>query len=268
MTKPAVPIWGTYQVEDLRRVKKLKLGPLTLWLHSTRREVRLAFRNVNPAVHEQAIETETAEPESWIRWTNEDREAEVQLQPVFSDLPLVARPNDPLFIGRETKAKIYVRVPVWCRVVLHSNGVDRISMELPSLILSKTWSGTTTEGELCYWAPTSARREYEESLFEPHLVICPVEISNDSGEELQVERLCLRVAHLSIFDARGQMWSDLTEVSFAGGRKVSGIGVSGKPPAEAARAQLVGKPRIPEKRSFSARTFSWIKDIPGFSAIV
>lgn len=268
MTKPAVTIWGAYRVEDLRRVKKLQLGPLTLWLQSTRKEVRLAFRNVNAALQGEDADSESGEPGSWIRWTNEDREAEVQLQPVFSDLPLVARPNDPLFIGRKTRARIYVRVPVWCRIVLHSEGVDRISMEIPSLVLSKTWSGTTTEGELCYWAPTSARREYEESLFEPHLVICPVEISNDSAEELQVERLCLRVAHLSIFDTRGQMWSDLTEISFSGGGKVSGVGVSGRPPAEAAKAQLVGRPRIPEKRSFSARTFSWIKDIPGFSAIV
>nr|NIP60435.1 hypothetical protein [Gemmatimonadota bacterium]NIR80852.1 hypothetical protein [Gemmatimonadota bacterium]NIT89671.1 hypothetical protein [Gemmatimonadota bacterium]NIU33451.1 hypothetical protein [Gemmatimonadota bacterium]NIU37737.1 hypothetical protein [Gemmatimonadota bacterium] len=164
------------------------------------------------------------------------------------------------------RVRIYVRVPLWVRVELHGGATMRLT-EIPSVILSDTWFGDFMEGELCYFQPTTARREVRPEHFDDHLAVCPILLSNRSQDPLAVEKLALRVAHLSIFRRGRELWADETRVRYRGDEAGSEIRSAHSPPSEAPDATLLTPPRTPADRGFRARTFSRLKGLSGLGIL-
>lgn len=261
--------WGEIGLND--QPSWTDFGSVRVWLRRPVREFAIAYRYLESADDEEVKSKEpkeyTVSESDWLRWAVESDNRKVNIVPILPDLPVVVRPNAVFRVARGVTAKIFVRVPVWINIEFDTSGSESFSHQVPSRSAVKAWSGSSTEGELCYWVSTSARREVREEMFRKHLAICPVNITNESSDELLVERLTLRVPHLSLFLAEDQLWSDETQVFFQGGGKVSRVDVTGVPPAEAEDAESVASPRQAVLESFSARTFSRIKDLPGFGLI-
>jgi hypothetical protein len=95
------------------------------------------------------------------------------------------------------------------------------------------------------------------------MAICPMLLINHSEEELLINKICLHVDNLSLYIDNKQLWSDETQIEYKGTKEISQISVSGKAPAESASAVLITPPRNPVKKSFVAKTFSTLKDLPG-----
>jgi len=147
-------------------------------------------------------------------------------------------------------------------------GAETVTLtELPSVVLSDTWWGEFTDGELCYWLPTSARRRVSQETFAQHRAVCPLDLSNRSEKELEVEKIALRVAHLSLFGAERGFWSDVTRVRYRGEAEGSEIEVSGRAPEEAGAATRVAEPRSRLAKSFRTRTFSRLRTLSGLGGI-
>ena len=141
-------------------------------------------------------------------------------------------------------------------------------LDLPTAVLSNTWFGSFTSGELCYWISSRARRQIDPEVFEPSLVICPVEITNLAKEGLHIEKLSLDMEGLSLFIHRGQLWSDETKISYKGLNEVSQIDLSGAAPMEVADAPRITAPRVPLKKGFAATSFRSLKDLPGLGLLI
>ncbi len=107
------------------------------------------------------------------------------------------------------------------------------------------------------------RRRAEPDPAQPHLALCPIQIVNESEEELKVENICFRVAGLSLFLKDGQLWANESTLAFSGKEGGSEIEVAGTPPAEAKGAQLISPPREPARQGIAARTFASLRDLPG-----
>jgi hypothetical protein len=196
----------------------------------------------------------------WSRWVLRNGEMEIQLSPVFPNLPVVVKPEYQFKLIQGGSAEIYVRIPVWIQVKALSENDLRIT-ELPSLQLSRTWFGSFLDGEICYWFKTTARRLLDEDIFKPHLCVCPIKVFNNSEEELEIDKLCLRTEQLSIYINDKSLWSDHMTIEYKGGNNFSDIIVSGKPPKEAKDAVLIGSPRNPVRKGFAQRTFRLINEL-------
>lgn len=291
MDRPPPP-WGHHDLE-VDGERSVRLGPLELRMKRTDQEIWLTQRRVEgepgasgpektdaagtnrtktigePTDERRAPEAgaglaEGDEPE-WSRWAVPEDTTGVRLEPVFPDRALVVEPEQTFHLVRGARVRVYVRVPLWVSVGLPSpSGVGLT--EIPTHILSDTWFGDFTEGELAYALPTSARRRVTPDVFAPHLAICPLSLGNDGVDQLEVEKLCLRVAHLSLFSRGPALWSDETRVRYQGEDEQSRIHISGDVPREAPDAVRVRPPRIPLARGFRARTFARLADLSGFGA--
>lgn len=237
-------------------------GALHLWCKKISDELWLAFRYSE--VEGEKTQAPQHDDLTWSRWVLKSRDSKIRCVPVFPDRPLVVKPEYPFRIIKGSRARIYVQVPVWIRIEQAGRKPVTIT-DIPTVILSKTWFGTPTEGEHCYWMPSSTRRQIEPQAMKPFATICPVHIINSSNDELLVEKLALRVERLSIFKLADQLWSDETRVTYRGSGAVSKIDMSGKAPVEAKQAVLLSEPRRPAGKGFAARTFMSLKDIPGLS---
>ncbi|HSR41010.1 MAG TPA: hypothetical protein VLL48_02530 [Longimicrobiales bacterium] len=257
--------WGTHDLPE-GADRGLRVGPLHLRLVRSSGEIWLAHARPDPdrdPDDEPLLSDAEAE---WARWAVPEESTGVRLAPAFPDRPLVVTPEDSFHLVQGARARIFVRVPLWIRVELRGGG-GIVLTEIPSVILSDTWFGDFMEGELCYFQPTTARRTVRPEHFDHHLAVCPIQLSNRSEDPLAVEKLALRVAHLSLFRRGGELWADETRVSYRGEEAGSEIRTAHSPPAEAPDATLVTPPRTPADRGFRARTFSRLKGLSGLGIL-
>lgn len=265
-TEPSLAVpWGTHRIPPDETLT-IRVGPLVLWARAPEGEMWLAHRSGDwtRSAKEPAREP-SSEHEDWVRWPVPEGTDRISLSPIFPPRSVVAEPELSFRLLPRAGARVFVRVPLWVRVEIAG---PRHLTEIPSVVLSDTWWGSFTDGELCYWLATTARRRVPADVFAPHLAVCPLQLSNDSDEELQVEKIALRVAHLSVFDREGRFWADETRVRYRGADEGSHIQSSGKPPAEESEATLVAPPRTkPPARGFRALTFARLKALSGLGGI-
>jgi hypothetical protein len=244
--------WGAH---DLRGADglDLEIGPLKLRLEERAGEVWLA-----------RSDSQGAAPAKGTRWaTTDDWDGRVALTPAFPDRPVVVEPEGAFWLVRGARARIYVRVPLW--VHLEALGQERTSLvSVPTVTGSDTWWGTYEEGELCYWFATSARRSVEDSLFQEHLAMCPVQLENRSADSLPIERIALRVGYLSLYSQNGRIWADETTVRYQGEAEGTQLDVTGQPPPEAPGADLLVPARLKTTRGLRALTFSRLRAVQGW----
>jgi len=257
--------------EPVRR----NIGPRELWLRFVQGEIRLADSiDAGPG----SAGNESAPPEdsrAWSRWAiptpgtesataraaeSNARPPSVVLRPALPDRPLIVQPEVPFSLLPRAEARVFIRVPLRIRVEvdLPTAPAPTLLRTLPTLELSDTWWGGFLEGEPCSWLPTTARRQVTDDLLEPHLVICPMVLVNQSRSDLRVEKLCLRVEHLSLYADRQGFWADESRVRYHGDAEGSQIDMSGRPPEEAQSPVQISAPPAPA-RGIRAMTFSrWL----------
>ena len=253
--------WGDHELSPDEPVS-IRIGPLVLFVHSRGDEVWIASRPGDWTHGSVESAASTPEDHEWVRWPVPGGAGRISLSPVLPPRSVVVEPELTFRLLPSTEARIFVRVPLWVRVTI-ATAPEKFLVELPILTLSDTWWGDFTEGELCYWLPTTARRRVDEGTFSPHLVVCPLQLVNESDEELEVREVALRVAHLTVFGTDGRFWADETSVRYRGESEESSIEMSGRSPAEAPSAVEVAAPRSPIPRGLTARAFARLKSLPG-----
>ena len=256
----SVEPWGDRAPPENGETQRLDVGPVSVWLRRVENEVWIANRlDTAGSAHDTP-----PEDHEWSRWAFNDEPHVLRMRPFFPDRPLVVQPEHPFTLLSGAEARVYARVPVWVRLeaVEAAVGTSTLLTEIPTTSLSETWWGTFTEGELAYWLPTAARRYVTADLFEAHRIMCTLQLENRSGDDLLVEKLMLRVEHLSIFRRDEELWAEEVEVHYQGVEEGSSILMEDEPPAEASGARLISPPRV-QSRSFQARTFARLKALSG-----
>jgi len=262
---PLADPWGSHSLPG-DECATIRIGPSTLRVRSPDGEIWLAHVPGDGTRGTRTPEAATDAGEEWVRWPVPGDAGSLHLSPVFCDRPVVVEPEQTFRLLPRTEARIFVRVPLLVRVRIPNAGGTTLT-ELPSMLLSDTWWGTLTEGEACYWLPTTARRRVDPGVFEPHLAVCPLQLLNRSDEELQVERIALRVPHLSVFVSDGDLWADETRVRYRGADEESHIQITGVAPGEAPGATRVTGPRAPLSRGLRARSFARLKGLSGLAGL-
>lgn len=250
--------WGRYRIPKGDPLR-IELGFLTILARKEKDEIWVSH-SLRPA--ESTSSGILTVREEWSRWGAPDGTDELEILPAFQDRPVVLQPEDPFHLLPGARARIFVRVPLWVRITVP--GVSGATLlEYPTLTLSDTWWGSPQEGQLCYWLHIMARREASPSVFRPDRIMCPLDLLNQSREDLPVEKILLKVDHLSVFRGTGTLWSDEIRVRYKGEDEGSEIEMTGRTPPEAPGAPRLAHPRTPLSKGFSARTFARLKGIPG-----
>lgn len=243
--------------------QNIQVGPLRIFIRKVHNEVWIAYEYSSAEkTGASGTEGKDTEPKKWIRWALKEDITGFSLFPCFPDRPIVVKPEYPFKISKGASARIYSRVPVFVRIT-PKDYPDFVITEIPTVVLSNTWFGSFTEGELCYWLSTTARREINPEIFESHMAVCTMQIKNNSDEELKFENICLRVDRLSLYLMDEFLWADQTDITYQGGDKHTDIEMKGRLPKEAKGGKLITKPRTPIQKSFAIRTFQFFKEIQG-----
>lgn len=255
-------VWGDRPLPPRGHTECLQVGPLTLWLRRVENEVWLAYFRSNGDVPHESEPPGDAE---WHRWAFRERPHKLRLVPALPDRVLVVGTEQPFTLLKGAQARIYMRVALWVRVeaVDEETGSATTLIEVPTELFSDTWWGDFREGEPAYWMTVRARREISDEIFRPDRVMAVLHLTNRAEQDLRVEKLALRVEHLSIYlDDRDRLWAEETRVDYRGEALGSDIHMDDQPPVEAKEAREITPARA-QVRGFRARTFARLKALSG-----
>ncbi|MCJ7773397.1 MAG: DUF432 domain-containing protein [Desulfobacterales bacterium] len=255
-------LWQNYTIKK-GDLPYWNIGDLKLWCQRIDGEVQIAYDHASG--NGSLLDSNKPDKDiSWSRWSVKNDISSIQLVPLFPDRAVVIKPESSFKIIKNEHVRIYARVPTWIQINAVNKEIIHL-IDIPSVILSNTWFGNFREGELCYWISSGLRQHIEIDPSRNYMAICPIVIINKSHEELLIEEICLRVRNLSLYIDNNQLWSDETKMVYKGDDQISYISVSGNPPEESPDAVLLTAPRTPIKKSFIAKTFMSLKDLPGLS---
>jgi hypothetical protein len=243
------PVWGTHQIEEGADLR-LEIGPLALKLRRMSGELWVSGAPAGDAAEG-----------AWTRWAAPP-EFEVAVLPTLPDRPAVVAPEVPFHLPPGARARIYVRIPLWARIAFADRPEVTLT-EMPSIAMSDTWWGDLVEGELAFWLPTRARRSVESDLPTTHLVRCPLELQNDSEDVLAVEKLAVRVMHMTIYRSSSGLWANETRARYEREGEGSRIDMGDGPPPEAGDSSPIMLPREKPERGLRALTFGRLKQAAG-----
>ncbi len=197
--------WGEFSVPG-ERWGRWRIGPLSLWARPLADEWRLAWLARNDTFAEgieveiPAAEEPDTEACSTARYALQAPGTGLQLMPRLADLPVVVRPETPVWIPPGERTLLFVGTVVWI-VVTAAGEQQRELMEMPILRPSDTWFGANTRfGEMCYANTTRARTRVELLGNIPHRAVTPVEIVNEGTDNLNIEQLRIPVTALSLYE--------------------------------------------------------------------
>lgn len=256
---------GLWEPKKIERGETLsiQLGPLDLWIHRGEQEWHVASEYQSSKTENLAYSRNDEMPDrKWTRWVINEQIDEVSLHPVMPDRPLIVRPEMRVCLLPNQSVQFYIGVPIW--IVVSLGGRFQNIIEIPSIVLSNSWFGPTTEGELCYAMRTTAKLRQQDLQPHPHRAVVPFEIRNLSDEKLDFTRLCLHTRNLRIFQGHERMWTNQGRATYRGEEKWSRVVYArGVPPFGGAK-QMIGKARDPSDRGAILRTFDNWKTMVDF----
>ena len=191
----------------------------------------------------------------WSRWIIGENLGTVQLTPLTPNRALVVRPEVPLSIPTNKEALFFVSFPIWVRITIFTSKQLNLC-EIPSIVLSNTWFGDPTYGELCYSLRSRARRQITDADPQPHRAICPVRIRNAALTQLDVQRFSVRVEHLRIYYGPKQLWTNEIGITFKGEGEVSQVNYVEASPNFEPVQEVLSKARTPLKKPILKRSLS------------
>jgi hypothetical protein len=260
-------LWDPFPIKTGGGVVYASLGPLELWIRRFSEDWYVAHRRAEPEVRACApktlLPTKAHEELPWSRWVSSEPAEQIRLVPALPDRPVVVRPKFPLKVPTGESVLIYVNIPMWVRVTI-GKSFDQILSEIPSIVLSNTWFGEPTAGELCYALKTKALRDLDELSNHPFMVTCPVSVENQAPTDLDFQRICIRVEHLHVYRGARRLWTNQVEVLFKGEDFTSQINVLKYAPKLEGTSERLCAAREPVERSLLEKSFSFLRSLTGF----
>ena len=244
------------------------IGPLKVYYMLKTGEVNLAFDR-DPDKQHREIETVQLEDTSmplvdWERWVIDENCDKISFSPVMPDRPVVVRPEMPVNIPAKHSARFYVSIPAWVAIFAHEKKETIELCRAASSLLSNIWFGDLKSGELCYSLLTRARRDVTEIDYSPNRVLCPVLIWNRTGVDLNVERFCIHVEQLNIYQDGKQLWSNGVTINYQGEDSANKIVYLKRPPEHAKDSKLLTEAVGSKDRAILKWSIGTFKQMTGF----
>jgi len=218
---------------------------------------------VRPPAAGDAAGSGAGEP-AWERWIAGEEAALARLVPVLPDRSVIVKPLDPTRIPAGRRTELVVGLPLWIRVVV-GEPPGLVLREVPTAVLSNTWLGDTTEGELCYSLGAEGSPPGTEG--PPGTVACTVRVRNMSQQELDLKRVRLPVANLAVFRSESGLWTNTVELLFQGDAQMARIEIGDTAPEAAGACARISEPRTTPDRSLVGRSFQALRMITGMEGV-
>lgn len=249
--------WGEFEIE-LGGSRYWRIGSLSLWVTRLEHEWQVAHRwSSDPFDETYELERRDVELPRELerhRYLFVDSGTKLRLTARVADLPVVARPEQPLVLPAGESARLYVASPAWVEL---SAGKPAVAFaELPVWRMSSTWFGEDKlEGSVCYATRSRASLQPVRTNRSPR-ILTSVDLRNACDVALRVQRLALPLPQMSLFcGANDQLWTEATGVNYDP-EVVEPALIESAPPKEAGAVTRISGSRKDRHQNMLARALA------------
>jgi hypothetical protein len=241
-------IWREHKLEGNESLDFI-CGAKRIHLHRLADDWILRTSDANSAVDATLKESDGQ------RWAFPSEASGLKLSPCMPDRSLVVRPTQPLNIPPATTIQFYFDIPVWVKI---EAGMPKNLIEIARIeshVLSNTWFGDPTAGLFCYANRDFISREYVLENRTIENALCPFKISNTSKHALNVDRICVHVKFLSLYETVSGLWSNEVTANFRGEGKETIVSHSRTTPKEAGKPLKIFPSNEKPEKHYTLQTF-------------
>lgn len=252
-------------MDDGQRVL-YEIGPLRLWIQRTSHEWQIATEGLTGVEDRLAVSRPEWAPVDvvWRRWAFRDESDGAQLEPVMPDRALVVRPESSLVIPPGEEVLFFVSIPLWVRAKVAAASGFITLLEVPTVVLSNTWFGETTDGDLCYALKTGASRSLAGIKRGGYRVVCPLMLRNHSEDQLNFQKICLRTQYVKIYAGATRYWTDSVTITYEGRQQLSTINYGTQAPDHEPISGEIGPAREVVRKNLVQRSFGNLRSMAFF----
>ena len=253
---------GVWQVSE-GGTGLFRFGPMQIWVRRQNHDWLTFNRRDSEQNHDFTFTTEGDLPPAdtvWNRYAFREEEDQVSLKPAFPDRSLVVRPKTPLQLPPKNEVTFYISIPLWVRLQFGSQNPVVVE-NLPTVVLSNTWFGLPTEGELCYALKTGAVRELSQATVGEYRAICSLTMKNESAEVFPVTKICLPTRYLSLYQGQTRLWTNSMEIVHQGPNRTGLLRPQSKPPGHEDCPECLLTAAKKPKEDLVHRTFSGFRSL-------
>ena len=188
-------------------------------------------------------------------------ENHIFIEPGLPELPVILKPEQYISVLPSKKLEVYVEVPLFIKILYGNKSNRDVIFEYNPQLLSRSYFGPTENGEFAYFIESPLKcciSEYENT---GSNIYCPLTISNKSSQNLEFEKMILRVPYLSIYQHQQILIASPVVITFRGQEQISQIVYKKSPPVSGENLQLISAPRKKEDKNLIRRSFYFIRNL-------
>ncbi len=237
-----------------------QVGPCKLWVRRLPDEWQTYVERDpdSPHVEVWAVDDPGPGEATWTRFAAVRDDHQVEVRPQLPERPVIVRPETSFLFPGGSDLTFYVSIPLHLGIFTGPGG-ERSLGEVPTVILSNSFFGEPTTGQLGFALKTTARRDPADLRQQPHLAACPVHVRNPTGVTMAFERLCLYTRHLAIYKGSNRLWTSLAEVTYRGPTEPQQLKYPDRTGPEAGEVEPWIPPREPAPQGRLQRQLSAFK---------
>ncbi|QEN07967.1 DUF432 domain-containing protein [Oceanispirochaeta crateris] len=182
------------------------------------------------------------------------------MEPGLPDLPMILKPMENLSILPGKKIDAFVEVPLVVKLLFGSQESKKLLCESVIRPLSKSFFGSLDNGEIAYFLESPLFRDLSEYKQQNSSIYCPLSIMNKSSQNLDFERMILRVPYLSLYYSGSLILASPVNITFKGLDQMSQV-VYKKTLPSGDNIQLASPPRLAEDKSILKKSFYYFKTL-------
>lgn len=205
------------------------------------------------------------ESDSELEWASFiSKSNHIHCLPALPDRPIVLKPTASLKVLAEQSVELYICIPINLQFYAEAVNNEQLIFEVSSEDRSSTWFGEPDNGVLAYslYVDLSATLETPQST--SHHIICPVKVTNDSSQPLEVQRLLLQVPYLKIFESESTLWTNEIHIEFKGESEVSDVDYKKRPPSFVKNAKQIADARSSKSSNVISKSFHFFKSLTSY----
>lgn len=184
----------------------------------------------------------------------------LRIVPALPAKPVVFK-NSRLFISAGQKITIFLKIPVSFQFYQNQMNPSSLLKEVATKQLSNTWFGAIDTGEPAYSIGSGFSTQPEELNPKMYEAVCPVRIFNKSSNQLEVQRLIIRVNEMALYENKNKLFSSLMEIDFKGSDQVEKVIFTADKNIMGDQYKLLSKPRSAESKNLLKFNFHFVKKI-------
>jgi hypothetical protein len=257
-------LWNKIEI-NINKIYYWNIGNLKLMIKKNNHEWFIGYKysqnNNSLIIAKKQKESDNFKTDD-IKWTRivcSHSSNTIKLKPMLPDKQIVLESENQIRILPKQQILFFIKIPLFIQI--YNGDANSMLLELPTVELSKTWTGTMTSGSPGYSLYDDFKTDYT-NINKHNITICPLIIKNNTKNKFfDFNRITLYSQYLNIYKGK-KLWANETLITYQEDNKIN-LNITNKKPQYDKEIESISQYREKFDKNIFKKSFDVIRTIAG-----